>query len=108
LGTQRIFKCPNCKELQKFNVTHFGTDPSLPTHGDNAETGIGGRIWALLLGPLLALIIIGYLLLYMVRFQNILAFIIPMVLGIVWTLSYIVYLYWKVSRSTNGKVNEAK
>ena len=108
LGTQRIFKCPHCKELHKFNVTRFGTDSSLPTHGDNAETGIGGRIWALLLGPLLALTLIGYLLLFIVGFQYILAFIIPMVLGIVWTLSYIVYLFWKVSRNTNSKVNEAK
>src|ERR1700690_1607284 len=85
LGTQRIFKCPQCKELHKFNVTHFGTDPSLPTHGDNAETGIGARIWTLLLGPLVALIIIAYLLGFIVGFQHILVFIIPIALGIVWT-----------------------
>ena len=66
------------------------------------------EIWALLLGPLLALTLIGYLLLFIVGFQYILAFIIPVALGIVWTLSYIVYLYWKVSRNTNGKVNEVK
>lgn len=108
LGTNRIFKCPNCKELHNFKITHFGTDPSLPTHGDNAETGIGAKIWALLLSPLLVLTIIGYLLLFTVKFQYILAFIIPVALGIVWTLSFIVYLYWKVSRNTNGKINEVK
>ena len=64
LGTNRIFKCPNCKELHNFKITHFGTDPSLPTHGDNAETGIGAKIWALMLGPLLALVVIGFLLLF--------------------------------------------
>lgn len=105
LGTQRIFKCPHCKELHKFNVNHFGTDPSLPTHGDNAETGIGAKVWALLLGPLLAFVISGFLLLF--TFQFLILFIILIALGIAWTAIYIVYLYWKVSRNTNGKVNEA-
>ena len=106
LGNQRIFKCPHCKELHSFKITHFGTDPSLPTHGDNAETGIGVKVWVLLLGPLLAFVVIGFLLLF--TFQYIILFIIPLALGIAWTFVYIVYLYWKVSRSTNGKVNEVK
>ena len=106
LGTQRIFKCPHCKELHNFNVTHFGTDQSLPTHGDNAETGIGAKVWSLLLGPLLAFVVLGFLLLF--TFQFLILFIILLSFGVAWTAVYIVYLYWKVRRSTNGKVNEAK
>ena len=105
LGTQRIFKCPQCKELHKFNVTHFGTDPSVPTHGDNAETGIGAKVWALLLGPLLAFVVLGFLLLFTFQFR--ILFIILIALGIAWTAVYTVHLYWKVSHNTNGKVNEA-
>jgi hypothetical protein len=77
----------------------------LPTHGDNAETGIGAKVWALLLGPMLAFVVIGFLLL--IIFQYIALFIILLSFGIAWTFVYIVYLYWKVSRRTNGKVNEA-
>ena len=62
LGPARIFKCPNCKELHKFNINHFGTDPSLPTHGDNAETSIGGKSIALAAGPLIVLVALGILL----------------------------------------------
>src|SRR5208282_1154866 len=86
LGTQRIFKCPQCKELHNFNVTYFGKDPSLPTHGDNAETGVGAKIWVLMLGPLLAFVLIGLLLLF--TFQIIILFIIPLVLGVAWPLLY--------------------
>ena len=105
LGTHRIFKCPHCKELHNFKITNFGTDPSLPIHGDNAETGIGAKVWALLLGPLLAFVVSGFLLLF--TFQSLVLFIILLALGIVWTAVYIVYLSWKVSQSTSGKVNEA-
>lgn len=97
LGKQRIFKCPNCKDLHKFNITHFGNDPSLPTHGDNAETGIGDKIWTTLLGPLFTLIAIGYVLLFLYNFQNPLVLIIPVVLGAVWITVYSVYLYRKAS-----------
>ena len=106
LGTQRIFKCPHCKELHNFKITDFGKDSSLPTHGDNAETGIGAKIWTLLLGPLLAFVVIGFLLLF--TFQYIILFIILLSLGIAWTIVYVMYLYRKVSRGTNGKTNEAK
>ncbi len=99
LGTQRIFKCPHCKDLHSFNITHFGIDPSLPTYGDNAETGIGGRVWTLLVGPLFILLAIAFLLLFIAGIQSIFVFIIPITIGIVWILVYIGYLYRKASRT---------
>ena len=101
LGTQRIFRCPHCRELHNFTVTHFGKDPSLPTHGDNAETGVGAKIWALMLGPLLAFVLVGFLLLF--TFQIIILLIIPLVLGVAWPILYTIYLYRKISQSSNGK-----
>ena len=108
LGPARIFKCPNCKELHKFYINHFGTDPSLPTHGDNAETSIGGNNIALAAGPLIVLVAIGILLVATGILHTALIVIIPSVIGIVWILAYITYLYWKATRNTNDKVNEAK
>ncbi len=105
IGTQRIFKCPNCKELHKFNVTHFGTDPMLPTHGDNSETGIGGRMWALLLAPLAALIILGYLFLLTSGYVSV--FLILVAIGIIWPLAYIAYLYKKVDPANDRKAEGA-
>jgi len=108
LGPARIFKCPNCKELHKFYINHFGTAPSLPTHGDNAETSIGGKNIALAAGPLIVLVAIGILLVATGILHTALIVIIPSVIGIVWILAYITYLYWKATRNTNDKVNEAK
>lgn len=103
LGPVRIFKCPNCKELHNFRISHFGTDPSLPTHGDNSETAVGGRIWALLLAPLFALVALAYLLLFTV---GLVVFVIPLALGIAWPIAYTIYLYRKENRYKNGKLNE--
>jgi hypothetical protein len=108
LGKQRLFKCPHCKELHRFSITHFGTDPSLPTYGDNAETGIGGGTWALLLGPMIALIVIGFLLRFIIGFQHPLYLIIPITLGILWTVVYTVYLFVKSGRYAEDKADEAK
>lgn len=105
LGTNRIFKCPQCKELHVFKITTFGKDSSLSTHGDNSETGVGAKVWALILGPLLAFIVIGFFLL--IAFQLFTVYIIFLVLGIAWTFVYIFYLYRKVSRTTNSKTNGA-
>ena len=106
LGPVRIFKCPNCKELHNFRISHFGTDPSLPTYGDNSETSIGGKILALLFGPLLALVAIGVLLLLTSQYSFL--FIIPLVLGIAWPVGYTAYLYRKDSQYNDKKLNEAK
>ncbi len=108
LGSARIFKCPNCKELHKFNITYFGTDPSLPTHGDNAETSIGRKNIALAAGPPIVLVALGILLVATGTFRSALIVVIPSVIGIVWILVYVAYLYWKSTHNINGKVNEAK
>ena len=63
LGTKRIFRCPKCRELEAFKIADFGSDPYLPTHGDTAETGIGIRVWVLMVVPTLSLIFFGVLLL---------------------------------------------
>ena len=92
LGPKRIFKCPHCKELHKFSVMHFGSDPTLPTHGDNAETGIGKRIWALMLIPSLALVLVGaFLPVFMA--QSFPYSIILVVVGVAWVSAYVVYLF---------------
>ncbi len=108
LGPARIFKCPNCKELHKFYINHFGTDPLLPTHGDNAETSIGGKNMALAAGPLIVLVAIGILLVATGTFNSALVVLIPSIIGIAWVFAYIFYLYRKAIHNVNGTVNEAQ
>jgi len=107
LGTHRLFRCPNCKELHTFKITNFHSDPSLPTYGDNSETGIGIKIWVLLLGPLLALITIGVILPEL-GFTNIILIISPTIVGVAWTFIYIVYLYLKSRPNKNSSFREAE
>jgi len=95
LGPKRIFRCPKCRELHKFSVMRFGSDPSLPTHGDNAETGIGKRVCALMLVPTLVLMMLGAFLPVFVT-QSLSYFFLPIVIGAAWLLAYIVYLVWAV------------
>ena len=75
----------------------WGKDLSLPTHGDNAETGIGVKVWALLLGPLLALIIIPYILLFIFGISSAFAFIVPVALALIWITVFTVYMHRKAS-----------
>jgi len=91
LGTRRIFKCPNCKELHKFPVMRFGSDQALPTHGDNAETGIGKKVWALLLAPIVPMMFGAFLPVFGGP-ASLSYFYIPIVLGIVWISVYVIYL----------------
>ena len=106
LGPVRIFKCPHCKELHNFKISHFGSDPSMPTHGDNSETSIGGKVLGLLLGPLIILVTAGILLL--VIFHNYILFVVPFIIGFVWIVLYIIYLYRNASVSKNRKLTETK
>jgi glucan phosphoethanolaminetransferase (alkaline phosphatase superfamily) len=78
-------------------------DPSLPTHGDNTETSIGGKNIALIIGPLIVLVTIGILLLITGIFLSVLVVIIPVVIGIVWLASYVAYIYRKASHK-NDKI----
>ena len=61
IGRKRLFKCPQCGELHRFDVSHSGYDPKLPTHGVNAETRVGGRKWWLFIGIIGLLIVIGFM-----------------------------------------------
>jgi hypothetical protein len=97
LGSSRIFKCPSCKELHKFDVVHFGKDPSLPTHGDNAETSMGGKVLLLLIAPLLISTFVGVALLGMDVPQGLLIMIILLGVGVLWTIVYTVHIYRKAS-----------
>lgn len=101
LGSSRIFKCPNCKDLHKFDVVNFGKDPSLPTHGDNAETSMGGKVLVLLIAPLLVLTVIGIALLDMGISQALLILITLQVAGILWMIVYMVHIYRKANRRSN-------
>jgi len=106
LGPKRLFKCPNCKDIHTFTIDHFGTDPSLPTFGDNSQTGIGGRTWAMLLGPVVALVALGYLLEFTVGFRYPSFLITPIALAIVWIVVYTVYLARKTGGSMNNQITE--
>jgi NAD-dependent SIR2 family protein deacetylase len=101
LGTQRIFKCPKCKELHKFDVVHFGKDPSLPTHGDNAETSMGGKILVLMIAPLIILTAVGIVWLDTGMPQGLLILVILQVVGFLWIVVYLVHIYRKANRITN-------
>ncbi len=101
LGPQRLFRCPNCKHIHRFTITHFGTDPSLSTHGDNSETGLGAKIWALMLGPSLAIIFIGIFLQITFEPESSVLIIAPVVLGILWIVGFVAYLIRKSSQYKN-------
>lgn len=103
LGTQRIFKCPNCKELHEFDVVHFGKDLSLPTHGDNAETSIGGKVLVLIIVPLLAFTVLGILVLGTGISQGLLVSIVLQTIGFVWVIVYIYHIYRKAHRTASNE-----
>jgi hypothetical protein len=88
-------------------MTSFGTDPSLPTFGDNSETGIGGKIWGLMLGPPIALIVIGFLLRSVIGFQRPAFLLVPVALGILWIMIYIIYLVVKSGGYKDSKTGKA-
>lgn len=92
LGNKRIFRCPNCKELHKFRITDFGSDPNLPSHGDNAETGIGARIWVLLLVPTLGLTFSGAFMPFFIGARNLYITFGLIAAGLIWLAFYLVYL----------------
>jgi hypothetical protein len=59
VGTKRLFRCPHCNELHRFDVSNSGSDPSLPTHRVEEENRVGGRKWWWFIGIILVLIVIG-------------------------------------------------
>ena len=103
LGTRRIFKCPNCKELAEFDLNHSGADPSLPTHGDSAETSVGAKRLALIIGPLIVLTAVGIILLPILgAYQGLLVLVIALAIGSAWIAVYFVHLY-RVARRSRGE-----
>jgi len=91
-----IFKCPNCKQLNSFNLANRGRDQTLPTYND-LQVGLGGRVWGLLLGPFVGLIAIGVVLSVTLTaspyYQWFLA---PFFGGFAWLAVYILYLNKKL------------
>ncbi len=68
VGGKRIFHCPKCKTLQKFDLFKKGPDDTLKVYKDSAEIGVGVKIWALMLVPTLAFIFLGDL--FLITFLN--------------------------------------
>lgn len=104
LGPDRsIFKCPICKQLSSFNTANRGRDPTLPTTND-MQAGIGGKIWGLLLGPLLLLIMAGVVLsLTSASSPYHQLFPVPIVGGIVWEVAYIYHLNRRLGSSVSSQ-----
>ena len=96
LGNRSIFKCPICKELGSFNLTHEGRDPALPTTND-MQAGLGGRIWGLMLGPFLGLVAIGVVLNMALAVSPL----VPILGGIAWLMAFVYFLNRKVASRGN-------
>ena len=101
LGNKRIFRCPKCKTLQKFDLSNKGPDDSLKTYGDSSELWIGAMIWALMLLPTFFLLALGSFS-FFIFLQS---FYIPFILiflGIVWVFGYLIYLIMSVGPKISG------
>jgi hypothetical protein len=55
------------KEPHRFDISHYGFDPSLPTHSVSAKNRGGGRNWWWFIVIIIALIAIGYLIRYIIE-----------------------------------------
>jgi len=108
LGNRSIFRCPVCKELNSFDLSHRGSDPALLTTND-MKAGVGGRIWGLMLGPFLGLIAIGVILNVTLGVSPL----VPIIGGTAWLVAYIYYLTRRLrlarpSPTAGNKGNEEK
>lgn len=90
LGNRSIFKCPICKELNSFDLSQRGRDPSLATTNDMVA-GLGGRIWGLMLGPFIGLLAIGVAILTTSPYYRPYG-IVSILGGIAWIVAYVYYL----------------
>jgi len=104
LGNKRIFRCPNCKTLQKFDLSNKGLDKSLKTYGDSSELGIGARVWALMLLPTFLLIALGNLSFFIFP-QYIYILFVLIFLGVVWVFGYLIYLIMSIDPKNKGTKN---
>jgi len=96
-GDRAIFKCPICKELNDFDLGNEGRDLTLPTFND-LQVGIGRRIWGLLLGPFLGLMVISVTLsITLAGSPYFLLFPVPIIGGIAWAVGIVYFLKKRVS-----------
>ncbi len=91
IGTKRIFRCPRCHTLQKFDLMTKGPDGSLKTYGDSAEIGIGAKVFALILVPTLALLL-GGAFSFSIFIYPIYLHIALIIAGVAWMAIYLTYL----------------
>ena len=101
LGNKRIFRCPNCKTLQKFDLSNRSPNKSLKTYGDSSELGIGARIWALMLLPTFLLLALGNFS-FFIFLQSFYILFILIFLGVVWLFGYLIYLIMSVGPKISG------
>lgn len=66
VGKKLLFRCPNCKELHRFDISNSGFDPSLPTQRVEEERRVGGRKWWWFIGIVIVLIVIGFIIRYLI------------------------------------------
>lgn len=94
LGYKRIFRCPKCHTLQKFDLREKGPKESLKTYGDSADLGVGAKLFAILLVPTILLSFFGGI--------SFIFFVNPLYLhfvlifsGVVWVVLALVYIIYK-------------
>ena len=92
LGNRDIFKCPICKEFNRFNLANRGRDPTFPTYNE-LQVGIGWRIWVWLLGPSIGLMTIGITLsITLTASPYYQLFLVPLLGGFAWLAAYVYFL----------------
>lgn len=91
LGHKRIFRCPNCKTLQKFDLTNKVHDNSLKTYGDSSEAGMGAKIWVMMLLPTFVLTFAGAFS-FSIFIQPLYLHFALIAFGIMWVFAYLAYL----------------
>ena len=99
LGNKRIFRCPKCKTLQKFDLTDKGPDKSLKTYGDSSELGIGVKIWVTMLLPTFILVFAGTVS-FFTFIQPLYLYFILIAIAVVWVFGYLTYLIITVGPKT--------
>ena len=93
LGKKRIFRCPKCKTLQKFDLKTKGPDKKLKTYGDSAELGVGSRIFAVMLAPTLILVVFGVISTFLFNGASLIYISFMFIAaGVAWVFVYLVYL----------------
>ena len=93
LGDTDVFRCPMCKALGSFDLANEGRDATLPTYTD-LQAGVGRRLWGLMLGPFLGLLVVSAVLGVTLTASPYLPLFLmaPPLAGMGWALVYFFYL----------------